>query len=131
MRHVGAVLVLCLAGCASTKAAERAAPTEIEGLVRRRDPTCGPRNEFVMAVGSTPVGSRRFSIRSQRVDGAEVASVVTSEEGAFRALLPPGRYCFVDTTEPGVENGCVGVLVFDPSVESIPIVTLPPEPCPR
>jgi hypothetical protein len=130
MRHLGAVLVLGLAACASPKAAERAAPTEIEGLVRRRDPSCGPRNEFVMAVGSTPVGGRRFSIRQQRVDGAEVASVVTSDEGAFRASLPPGRYCFVDTTEPGVETGCVGVLTFDPSVESIPIVTLPPAPCP-
>ncbi|MDP3234127.1 MAG: hypothetical protein Q8N26_15200 [Myxococcales bacterium] len=130
MRHLGAVLVLGLAACAAPKAAERAAPTEIEGLVRRRDPSCGPRNEFVMAVGSTPVGGRRFSIRQQRVDGAEVASVVTSDEGAFRASLPPGRYCFVDTTEPGVETGCVGVLTFDPSVESIPIVTLPPTPCP-
>lgn len=129
MRHVGAV-VLVLAGCASPRASERAAPTEIEGLVRRRDATCGPRNEFVMAVGSTPVGARRFSIRSQRVDGPEVASVVTSDEGAFRALLPAGRYCFVDTTAPGNDTGCVGVLVFDPSVESIPIVTLPPEPCP-
>lgn len=131
MRVVEAVVVLCLAGCATPKVTERAAPTEVEGLVRRRDPSCGPRNEFVMAVGSTPVSARRFSIRSQRVDGAEIASVVTSDEGAFRALLPAGRYCFVDTTEPGVETGCVGVLVFDPSVESIPIVTLPPEPCPR
>ena len=130
MRHVGVAVVLVFAGCASPKAAERAAPTEVEGLVRRRDASCGPRNEFVMAVGSRPVGARRFSIRSQRVDGAEVASVLTSEEGAFRAQLPAGRYCFVDTTVPGTESGCVGVLVFDPSVESIPIVTLPPEPCP-
>jgi hypothetical protein len=125
------VLSLCLAGCASTKSAERAAPTELEGLVRRRDPSCGPRDEFVIAVGSTPVGGRRFSIRSRGVDGAELASVVTSDEGAFRAALPAGRYCFVDTTQPGVESGCAGVLVFDPSVETIPIVTLPPEPCPR
>lgn len=130
MRHLGAALVLGLAGCASTKAAERAGPTEVEGLVRRRDPSCGPRTEFVMAVASTPVGGRRFSIRSQGVDGAEVASVVTSDEGAFRALLPAGRYCFVDTTEPGVESGCAAVLTFDSAVESIPIVTLPPAPCP-
>lgn len=130
MRIVAVVLALGLAACASPKAAERAAPTEVEGLVRRRDPSCGPRGEFVMAVASSPVGGRRFSIRSQGVDGTEVASVVTSEEGAFRALLPAGRYCFVDTTEPGVETGCVAVLTFDPSVESIPIVTLPPTPCP-
>lgn len=130
MKIVAAVLVLGLAACASPKAAERAAPTEVEGLVRRRDPSCGPRGEFVMAVASTPVGGRRFSIRTQGVDGAEVASVVTSDEGAFRASLPAGRYCFVDTTEPGVETGCAAVLTFDPSVESIPIVTLPPTPCP-
>lgn len=130
MKIVAAVLALGLAACASPKAAERAAPTEVEGLVRRRDPSCGPRGEFVMAVASTPVGGRRFSIRTQGVDGAEVASVVTSDEGAFRASLPAGRYCFVDTTEPGVETGCAAVLTFDPSVESIPIVTLPPTPCP-
>lgn len=130
MRHVAALLALGLTACASPKAAERAAPTEVEGLVRRRDPSCGPRSEFVMAVASTPVAGRRFSIRQQGVDGTEVASVVTSDEGAFRALLPAGRYCFVDTTEPGVETGCVAVLMFDPSVESIPIVTLSPMPCP-
>jgi hypothetical protein len=131
MRHLGAVMVLFLVGCVSTKGVQRVAPSEVEGLVRRRDASCGPRTEFVMAVGSTPVGGRRFSIRSQRVDGAEVASVVTSEEGAFRAMLPAGRYCFVDITDPEVESGCVGVLTFDPSVESIPIVTLPPLACPQ
>jgi len=85
-----------------------------------------------MAVASTPVAGRRFSIRAGGVaEGAEVASVITTDEGAFRAALPAGRYCFVDTTAPGAEAGCAAVLVYDPKVESVPIVTLPPVPCPR
>lgn len=120
---------LLLAGCVTDEGARTASgPTEVEGLVRRRDSTCGARRGFQLAVASTPVAARRFSIRAESAAGAEVTTVLTSDDGAFRATLSAGRYCFVDvTTEAG--NECAGVLRFDPKTEPVPVVVLAPLPC--
>ncbi|MBL8923529.1 MAG: hypothetical protein JNJ54_32040 [Myxococcaceae bacterium] len=124
-----AALLVLLGGCATGEAA-RTGPVEVEGLVRQREARCGPRSDFVLAVGSKPVAGRRFSVRATDASGAELASIVTSEEGAFRLALRPGRWCFVDTTHPGAARVCAGVLSYQPSAEPIPVVVLPALPCP-
>lgn len=129
--RASSTLVLLLVGCVTDEGARGpSGPTEVEGLVRRRDATCGERRGFQLAVASAPVAGRRFSIRVDSASGTEVTTVLTSEEGAFRATLPPGRYCFVDVT---VEQGtaCAGVLRFDPKTEPVPVVVLSPLPCAR
>lgn len=123
-----AALLVLLGGCVTDEAARRG-PFEVEGLVRQREARCGPRGDFVLAVGSRPVAGRRFSVRATDAAGAELASIVTSDDGAFRLALPRGRWCFVDTTGPA-PPGCAGVLSYDPSVEPVPVVVLAPLPCP-
>lgn len=125
-----AVLLLLLLGACATDEAARSGPREVEGLVRQRDARCGPRGDFVLAVGSKPVAGRRFSVRERDAAGAELAAIVTSDEGAFRLALRPGRWCFVDTSDAGAATGCAGLLTWDPSVEPIPVVVLAPPPCP-
>lgn len=122
------VALLLLAACVTDEAAQRPASTEVEGLVRRRAQSCG--GTFVMALATSPVASARFSIHAGgSITGPEVASVVTSDEGAFRAALPPGRYCFADTTDPSTTPSCTAVLDYDPKVEPVPIVMLPAVKC--
>ncbi|MDX2012216.1 MAG: hypothetical protein SFW67_18620 [Myxococcaceae bacterium] len=123
-------LCLGLSACVTDEVAKGPVSTEVEGLVRRRDARCGAPAGFMLAVGSSPVAGRRLSFREGLVEGREVTSVVTSDEGAFRATLPKGRYCVVDVTDPTVTpTGCAGVLAYDPAVEPIPVVVLPPLPC--
>lgn len=122
------LLLLLLAGCVTDDAAQRPTNTEVEGLVRRRGQSCG--GTFVMALATTPVAGARFSIHAGgTITGPEVASVITSEEGAFRANLPPGLYCFADTTDPSATPACTALLQFDPKVEPVPIVMLPAAKC--
>lgn len=123
-------LLLLLLGACVTDEAAKTGPVEVEGLVRQRDARCGGRGDFVLAVGSKPVAGRRFSIRAADAAGVELASIVTSDEGAFRVALRPGRWCFVDTTDVAAATGCAGVLSYDPSSEPIPVVVLAPLPCP-
>jgi hypothetical protein len=121
--------VLLLSACVTDEVATRPTSSDVEGLVRRRDARCGAPKGFVLAVGSSPVAGRRLSFREKDVEGREVAAVVTSDEGAFRATLPKGRYCVVDVTEPSAAPSCVATLGYDPAVEPIPVVVLPPLPC--
>jgi hypothetical protein len=127
----GLVIVVCwlASGCVTADAARAGGPP-VEGLVRQRQSTCGQRG-FVLAVGSEPVAGRRFSVRVGALDGAELASIVTSDDGAFRLeALPAGRYCFVETTDPtATPTACAGTLVFDPVAEPVPVVVLPSKPC--
>lgn len=124
------LLLLLLGGCATDAAARGTESSEVEGLVRQRDATCGPRRDFVLAVGSKPVAGRRFSVRLGDATGREFAAIVTSEDGAFRLTLPTGRYCFVDLTTPQEPPACAGVLTYEPKVEPVPVVVLPPPRCP-
>jgi hypothetical protein len=123
-------LLVVLAACVTDEVAKGPVSADVEGLVRRRDARCGASSGFVLAVGSSPVAGRRLSFREGLVEGREVASVVTSDEGAFRATLPKGRYCVVDVTDPTVTaTACAAVLAYDPAVEPIPVVVLSPLPC--
>lgn len=125
MRVIG---LLLLAACVTDEAARRPASTEVEGLIRQRARSCG--GTFVMALATSPVAGARFSIHAGgTIDGPEVASVVTSDEGAFRATLPPGLYCFADTTDPSAAPTCTALLQYDPKVEPVPIVMLPAVKC--
>lgn len=122
------VALLLLAGCVTDDAAQRPTSTEVEGLVRRRAQSCG--GAFVMALATSPVAGARFSVHAGgTISGPEVASFVTSDEGAFRATLPPGRYCFADTTDPSETPTCTALLEYDPKVEPVPIVMLPAVKC--
>jgi hypothetical protein len=124
------LLGLVLAGCVTDEVAKGPVSTEVEGLVRRRQARCGAPGGFVLAVGSEPVAGRRFAFREGGPDGREVASVVTSDEGAFRATLPAGRYCVVDVTDPSSPGtACAATLRYEPTVEPIPVVVVPPAPC--
>lgn len=124
------LLFLPLGGCATDAAARATESSEVEGLVRQRDATCGPRRDFVLAVGSKPVAGRRFSVRLGDGAGREFATIVTSEDGAFRLTLPAARYCFVDLTTPQEPPTCAGVLTYDPRIEPVPVVVLAPPRCP-
>lgn len=122
------IALLLLAACVTDEAAQRPTSTEVEGLVRRRAQSCG--GAFVMALATSPVAGARFSIHAGgTISGPEVASFVTSDEGAFRATLPPGRYCFADTTDPSATPSCTALLDYDPKVEPVPIVMLPAVKC--
>lgn len=121
-----------LLGCATPGPVGPSAVPEVEGLVRRRDASCEAGRGFVLAIGSQPVAGRRFSLHpGASPDAQALATVVTSEEGAFRVALAPGRYCVVDRTGPGSDAVCAAQLVYEPASEPVPIITLPPLPCPR
>lgn len=124
------LLSLVVAACAFDEGARRAEPEgPLEGVVRRRESACG--SGFRLAVGSTPVANRRFSLRAGETSaGPERFRVVTSDEGAFRAALVKGTYCFVDVTLSD-DGPCAAVLRYDPALEPVPLVFLTPEPCSR
>lgn len=130
MRLVFPCLLLGLFGCVTPEPSVRPdGPGDVEGIIRQRDASC--ERGFRLAVGSTPAANRKFSVRAGRTPaGPELASFVTTDEGAFRAALPKGLACFVDVTvsEPST---CAAVLDYDPAREPTPLVFLPPAPCPR
>lgn len=123
--------MLGLVACATQRSSQAPGADEVvEGLVRRRLPQCGSRPGFVLAVGSTPLPGRRLSFRVGGLAGAEVASVVTSQEGAFRAPLKAATYCIVDVTEArGAPSACLAMFRFEPKSEPVPVVVLPAPPC--
>jgi hypothetical protein len=120
--------VLGLLSCVSEPARRNEADAAVEGLIRRREANC--ERGFRLAVGSVPVANQRFSVRvGSTPAGREVAGFITSDEGAFKATLPKGPLCFVDVTV--ADSGrCAAVLLYDPSVEPVPMVFLPAGPCP-
>lgn len=113
-------IVLVLLSCATTPVVTT--PSTVEGLVRRTVRPCGGR--FSFATPPAAVAGRTFTLRLAE---KTVATFTTSDEGAFRAALPRGRYCVVEGTEAGA---CVTTFEFDPRNEPVPVIVLPATPCP-